>query len=278
MKFKQILEDIENLKTEFATLYDFVHICPICANFLEVIHNDIICDELAKDWNLSPLQKRFFNYREGCQCKNCSSSMRAMNLGKVIMEIVNLKYNQNIQFFKDIIDNKQFRQLSIAEVNNCGPLHHYLKRHPNLSYSEFNSTISGISSENLMKLSYKNDTFCLVIMSDVLEHVPDYNIALTEINRVLKTQGVFIFTVPYLIERPTVIRAKKSKEETINIKKGSYHGDYFSKQKDLLVFYEFGYDFVFKLKKMFKTSIYAHTGYSGLIASIFVCEKWSSLR
>lgn len=41
-----------------------------------------------------------------------------------------------------------------------------------------------------------NDQFDIVIAFDVLEHVPDYQMALKEVHRVLCSKGIAIFTVP----------------------------------------------------------------------------------
>lgn len=46
------------------------------------------------------------------------------------------------------------------------------------------------------RICAKDDTFDLIIASDLLEHIPDDDIVLEEANRVLKTGGKLIITVP----------------------------------------------------------------------------------
>ncbi|MEO2175056.1 MAG: class I SAM-dependent methyltransferase [bacterium] len=53
-----------------------------------------------------------------------------------------------------------------------------------------------ISVANGQKLPFADDTFDKVICSEVLEHIPDYRTVLIEINRVLKTGGIFAASVP----------------------------------------------------------------------------------
>ncbi|MCK7597125.1 class I SAM-dependent methyltransferase [Microbulbifer sp. CAU 1566] len=47
-----------------------------------------------------------------------------------------------------------------------------------------------------LQLPFANDFFDVVICSEVLEHIPDYQGVLAEINRVLKPGGIFAATVP----------------------------------------------------------------------------------
>ncbi|WP_370463915.1 class I SAM-dependent methyltransferase [Microbulbifer sp. ALW1] len=49
---------------------------------------------------------------------------------------------------------------------------------------------------NALQLPFANDFFDVVICSEVLEHIPDYQGVLAEINRVLKPGGIFAATVP----------------------------------------------------------------------------------
>lgn len=46
------------------------------------------------------------------------------------------------------------------------------------------------------KLPYKDNEFDFVLCTEVLEHVPDFKIAIEEIKRVLKPNGQFLVTVP----------------------------------------------------------------------------------
>ncbi|KAA1190626.1 class I SAM-dependent methyltransferase [Pseudohalioglobus sediminis] len=54
----------------------------------------------------------------------------------------------------------------------------------------------GLSSANALELPFADNTFDKVICSEVLEHIPDYQGALREIQRVLKPGGLFCASVP----------------------------------------------------------------------------------
>jgi ubiquinone/menaquinone biosynthesis C-methylase UbiE len=50
----------------------------------------------------------------------------------------------------------------------------------------------------LCHLTYEDASFDLVITSETLEHVPDLDVALAEIHRVLAPGGHHVFTIPLL--------------------------------------------------------------------------------
>lgn len=54
----------------------------------------------------------------------------------------------------------------------------------------------GLSMANALSLPFADNTFDVVICSEVLEHIPDYQSALTEIERVLAPGGRFVASVP----------------------------------------------------------------------------------
>lgn len=55
-----------------------------------------------------------------------------------------------------------------------------------------------IKKSNIYKLPYENNSFDLIICSEVLEHLKDDKKALKELHRVLKPNGKLIITVPNL--------------------------------------------------------------------------------
>lgn len=262
------------LKKSFTTLYDYRHLCPVCGEILALRYSSPICDALAADWQLTDQQRRFFCFREGCCCTACGSSARRMHFAKVFMEAINLKYGDSIQFLRDVAASQALEQIKIAEINNCGNLHAYFSQFPGLSYSEYGSKAPNVPSEDLMALGYADAVFDIVLTSDVLEHVPDVQRALAEVKRVLKDDGCFIFTVPWLDDRQTVIRATMTAHgEITHLKPPSFHGDYASQMSDHLVFYEFGDDFIDVLSSYFATDIYCHEGFGGVVPSVFLCRK-----
>ncbi len=54
----------------------------------------------------------------------------------------------------------------------------------------------GLTSANALELPFADDTFDRVICSEVLEHIPDYEAALAEIERVLRPGGLLCASVP----------------------------------------------------------------------------------
>lgn len=49
---------------------------------------------------------------------------------------------------------------------------------------------------NALKLSFKNNSFDLIILQDVIEHLPDIKLLINEIQRVLKPRGMIYISTP----------------------------------------------------------------------------------
>ena len=149
--------------------------------------------------------------------------------------------------FVELLRDKDFLKLKIAEINACGALHSYLRMHPNLYYSEWFDGIApgelsdGVQSEDLQRLSYPDGRFDIILTSETLEHVPDPDKAWQEIHRTLKLGGYRIFTIPVLpAQLATVTRAKFVEGKRENLLAEVYHGAWVT----MFVYTDFGMDLV----------------------------------
>lgn len=223
--------------------------CSVCGyqgnNFQ--VHN-VVNDDLFETWGLSQGQRVQFDLRESSNCPRCHNSARTRALASAIIKKLPLRNTQTLTGWV-IQANKM--KLKVAEINSCGQLHRSLKKLKNLNYSEYVSSgdwktraknwLKGISYQDIENLKYKNGSFDLVLHSEVLEHVNDPQRALAECMRVLKKDGVCIFTVPVILNRASRRRAKVVDGETEQLLKPSFHG---SGENDNLVFWEFGKEVV----------------------------------
>lgn len=113
------------------------------------------------------------------------------------------------------------------------------------------SMVNGVRHENLEKLSFENNSFDIVLSSEVFEHVPHPYKAHSEVLRVLKKGGRHVFTVPFhennheddnfasLMENGTIVYHKTP----------IYHGDPVHKG-GVLVYNVFSKQMFHKLCKM----------------------------
>ncbi len=249
--------------------------CPVCAKELNVKFNpNAICDDLAKDWQLSDKDRYAFNLREGETCCHCKSSRRARIFSEALVSTVNLITDSNFIYLKDMVKSAKFKKLKIAEINSCANLHKYLKKSKNVFYSEYGSSDPAIPSQDITKLSYDNNFFDLVLNTDTLEHIPDYKKALEEQFRVLKTGGYYVFTAPVLFDRKTKQRCSLENGILKHTLPASYHGYYYRYSEDRIVFWEFGADFVQTLEEYFqKVDIFRPYGEPHPSLCCFICKK-----
>ncbi len=229
--------------------------CCVCGKSSEKwIIKKIISDDLARSWKLSSNLRRKFNLRESQSCPNCGNSARTRIFAQAIMNTYPIDYVRNL---KDWVTKSKKLNLSVAEINSCGKLHNILAKIPDISYSEYPParilpriyfSIKRIRNEDITSLSYPDKSFDLVLHSEVLEHISDVDKAIFECRRILKPNGICLFTTPFIPDRKTKQRAiiDKKSGRTINLKKPSFHG--LDNREDNMVWWEFGYDFLTKYK------------------------------
>ena len=95
---------------------------------------------------------------------------------------------------KNILKNDKISFLHIAPERK---FKENLKKNENLQYSNIDlySPVADTKMD-ITNLTYSNNTFDLVLCSHVLEHIPEDKKAMSEIFRVLKSQGIAIILVP----------------------------------------------------------------------------------
>jgi len=222
--------------------------------------------------------------RESIICTHCGASNRNRQMAKVITQSPHNK--------KKYISLKSFckhEQIRIYNTEASRALHDIMiSNNPNLYHcSEYlgenyksGETIKGVVHQDLMKTSYENNYFDLVLTSDVLEHVPDPWKAFEEIYRILKHGGRHVFTVPFYQDRCSGERRAyiDSNGNIIHEKEPIYHIDPL-RPEGAFVFMIFSIDMLAKLEEIgFKTFMYKlHSVFDGIFgqnAIVFESFKW----
>jgi hypothetical protein len=229
--------------------------CSVCGRETPFVFNSwVIPEELQAEWN-DPLVSLAYKQRESLFCRACGASMRVRRVADVLISL----YSPSAGSVSELIHDESFRRLRIAEINmigSVGSLHSLLAELPSLSFSEYQGptrlgeTLDGVRNEDMCRLTYEDGSFDLVLSSDTLEHVPDFDAALRESRRVLRPGGRHIFTVPIVASRSTTTtRAEIADDGTVvHRTEPLYHGRgaglyrYIPAGSDLLTFTEFGLD------------------------------------
>lgn len=211
--------------------------------------------------------------REGYCCGNCRASLRYREQTKCIID----KFSDSplTMSLESIVKSEGFAELSIYEPGIIGPFRKYfnkLKNYHNSYYwpeIECGGLFNGVVCQNLESLTYDENSFDLVITSDILEHVRQPSKAFSEIYRVLKPGGYHIFTVPILwpLDKKTVSRVETSTSKDIHILPPHYHSSPVDK-KGSLVYTDFGIDIL-----SFLDSIGFITEYHGLSYNVTFCSR-----
>jgi len=209
-----------------------------------------VCGKLTFALNHNPE-----NLRESLNCHNCNSTTRQRQMAKLICNKFGISSLNQISGIKKKIYNTE----------SSGPIHNKLLKAKNYYFSEYfgenyksGEKVNGIRNENLNHLSFKNETFDLVLSSDVFEHIATPFKAHGEVYRVLKKGGCHIFTVPflkdkYLNENRAIIKNNK----TIHLMEPIYHLDGIRPENGILVYNIFSLEMLIKLKKIgFDTQMY----------------------
>jgi SAM-dependent methyltransferase len=199
----------------------------------------VIWSGLSKEWELTPELHHHMDRREGTICAFCRANSRSMHLAATLLDDLATR-GWLYATVRDL--GADAPPIQIAEINEIPGVHKHLSLMRGLTYSEYGTE----SSQDLMALTYADQSFDYVLTSDTLEHVPDFDLALREIRRVLKPQGKHIFTIPIIWDRPTRRRASQKNGAVVHYLPPSFHGN--EKLNEYLVFNEFGGDVVERIK------------------------------
>lgn len=212
----------------------------------------IISDDLARTWKLHPHERLLFDLRESSFCSFCGNSARNRIFAQAIMSVIPFP---KAHTFSQWVQYANKKKLRVAEINACGKLHKYLSKIDGLVYSEYPSerllprlyyALRNVRKEDITNLSYQDNSFDLVVHTEVLEHIDDVELAISECRRILKPDGVCLFTIPYIPKRKTIKRAMRNARTgaIVHKKPASFHG--LDQRSDNLVWWEFGGDFATK--------------------------------
>ena len=170
--------------------------------------------------------------REDLTCKNCLASMRGRMLSLVFLNHLNARFCADYQSLKELSENcvLDLHVLNTDKFSVMNPffansekfwLSGYFPDKPNGSKLENN-----VFNVDLQSIPFEDNTFDVILTSDVMEHVRDSEKAHREIFRVLKPGGIYIFTVPYNPElEQTRILVDTTTDEDVFLCRPQYHGD-----------------------------------------------------
>jgi SAM-dependent methyltransferase len=141
-------------------------------------------------------------------------------------------------------------------LSSRGALYKLLKgKFQNLYFSEYFDDVplglmkNSVVCQDVQNLLLNDESFDLVTSTEVFEHVPDDSKGFSEIYRVLKKDGYFIFTVPLLDNPKTVERCFLQPDGTIiHQLEPEYHGDRIRGQRGVLAFRNYGLDITERLE------------------------------
>ena len=160
------------------------------------------------------------------------------------------------------------------------------KKLPNIVGSEYlgdtyksGDIIDEIMHQDVMNLSFADESFDCIASLDVYEHIADFRKAFMEAYRCLKSKGKLLFSIPLFKDKDEIVLRTKIKDGKLEyLLPKVYHGNPLSEDGSL-VFTDFGWDILDVLRDVGFSDVYAivyfsvKRGYFGELPIVFEAIK-----
>jgi SAM-dependent methyltransferase len=201
------------------------------------------------------------------RCLTCRATVVTMSLVAVLRQLV-----------------PDLPSKEVYELSSRGPLVNFLKENcGKLTCSEYLDGVKpgdyqkNIQCQDVQKLTFPDNSFDICTSTEVFEHVPNDLAGFSEIRRVLRPGGLFLFTVPLFKSPTTVERAQLNHNQKIeHLLPAQYHGDPIRNHHPVLVFRDYGKDITqrvinqgFSTAQLLSSSFPAPWHYSRLVITAF---------
>lgn len=221
--------------------------CPVCGHKTTPLYDfpDLV---LRREHKISIL-------RETMQCRECLSSMRQRSLALALLEYWRQRYcvcHTSIAELAAaglcgvrILDTDNFS--AISQLLRCADGYVRCSYLPDIPWGV--TLTSNYYNINLERIDFENESFDIVLTSDVMEHVRDSDAAHEEIHRILRPGGAYIFNVPFdEHEEMDIQLVDTSGTQDVYLCKPQYHGDPLS--GGILAYRVFGRELIRKLQSL----------------------------
>ena len=141
--------------------------------------------------------------RETLQCRNCFASLRERSLALALLKYLNGRWSLDLTSIADlaargldglrILDTDNFSGISRL-LRDCQGFMRCSYRPDHPWGHEFEP---GYFNVDLQNISFADESFDVILTSDVMEHVRDCDTAHAEIFRALRPGGAYVFNVPF---------------------------------------------------------------------------------
>ena len=221
--------------------------------------------------------------RETGACSKCHATNRHRQLGLILADIASEYSGRRLRSVADVAG----LGLRIHNTESTGPVHNRLATSSGYTASEYfgaqytsGDDVGGVMHQDLMALSFEQNSLDVLISSDVFEHVAAPYVAHREIFRVLRPGGFHVFTIPF-IETGYLddCRARVDSDGSVlHLAEPVYHADPVNSDPGALVFTYFSLEMFVKLKEIgFDTELHwIHRPSAGILgqeATVFVAVK-----
>lgn len=175
------------------------------------------------------------NWRERLVCPGCGMNNRQRLIAKLTQQHIFKNNNCSIYFMEQITPIYNWIRTKFPRLNIYGSEY--------LGYDyQGGELYNGIRHEDVMNLSFQDNSFDLIISNDVFEHVPNPFVAFKECFRTLTHRGTLLATIPFhSAQANSTARAELKNNELIHLLPPQYHGNPLSPD-GCLVFHDFGWD------------------------------------
>lgn len=172
----------------------------------------------------------------GVRCPRCGASAVSQSLVQVLVDV-----------------HQHLDRAEAYELSSTGPLVDFLKpRVAKLTTSEWFDDVEpgefarGTQCQDVQRLTFDSESFDLCTSTEVFEHVEDDAAGFSEICRVLRPGGRFVFTVP-LSSQPTMERTSVVGGQRIRTLPPEFHADKI-RGNAVFVYRDYGPDIVDRVR------------------------------